>query len=121
MTTTDDEQWKLLSVYTGESYDMKETFEGRWLVAPDLDETRAGPSDQPSGGGMYDAGAYWGIAQGKNGHFGIYSAHCNERFPGAFSIFDTFDEAIEDMPQSLVAIARSELTGEPPVLHHEGF
>jgi hypothetical protein len=116
-TVRQNKGFELIEVMTGEGYDITERFVGRWLVWPDSDETRADVSDFD--GRSYDAGAYWGVALGKRGRFVVYVAHCNEGFPGMLTGYDTLDEAVADLPPSIAARARAELTGEPIVIERD--
>jgi hypothetical protein len=86
-------------------------FTGRWLVVPDSAETRASEED----GVGYDAGLYWGVALTKRGRIAVYVAHCNHD-GGSLFHFDTLDEAADDLPMSIMADARGELSGTVPVM-----
>lgn len=89
-----------ITVKTGEEYNITEGFIGRWLVAPDDRETRTNEEG-------YDAGAYWGVALTQKGRIAVYTAHCNERFPGALADFDTLADAEGEIPEDIYAMASS--------------
>jgi hypothetical protein len=94
-----------ITVEVGEP-SLKMGFTGRWLVEPDLDETRAGN----------DAGAYWGIALTRRGRIAVYTAHVNERWPASLSDYDSLNAAADDdVPEEIIARAAAEL-GETRVL-----
>ena len=78
-------------------------FIGRWLVAPDADETRTGEDSR-------DAGAYWGVALTKRGRIAVYTAHCNERWPAQLHDYDTLTDAEKaGVPVDIIALAAQEL------------
>jgi hypothetical protein len=82
------------------------SFIGRWLVAPDEDETRTRMVDK------YDAGAYWGVALTKRGRIAVYTVHCNDRWPAELHDYDTLDDAADHLPEDILAMAKSELGEE---------
>jgi hypothetical protein len=83
-------------------------FIGRWLVMPGRDETRTGEEG-------YDAGAYWGIALTQKHRIAVYTAHCNDRWAPVINDYDTLDDAAEDVPEDIIALAAAEL-GEQRVI-----
>jgi hypothetical protein len=97
-----------ITVETGHDYNITEAFTGRWLVHPDPDESRTA---EPG----YDAGAYWGVALTARGRIAVYVAHCNERFPGQLTDFDTLAEATDTLPADIHAQAAQQL-GEDVVI-----
>lgn len=66
-----------------------EGFVGRWLVEPDSDDTRTAEEG-------HDAGAYWGVALTRRGRIAVYTAHCNERWPGQLVDYDNIENAGKD-------------------------
>ncbi len=103
--TADNE---LIKVETGEDYNITKGFMGRWLVEPDSDGTRA---DDES----WDAGAYWGVAATQKGRIAVYTAHCNEGFPGQLEDFDALEDAHDQLPENIYAQAAAAL-GEDYVI-----
>lgn len=97
-----------ITVDTGDDYDLTEGFTGRWLIAPDSDETRTG---EPN----WDAGMYWGVALTKRGNIAVYSAHCNQRQAGALRAYKSIEQASPDVPADILARAAAEL-GEKRVV-----
>lgn len=91
-----------ITVETGGDYDRTEGFVGRWLVAPDSDETRTGEDG-------WDAGTYWGIALTKKGQIAVYTAHCNQRQPGRLRAYRSLDQAEGDIPDDILAMASEAL------------
>jgi hypothetical protein len=91
-----------ITVETGDGYDLTEGFTGRWLVAPDSDETRTGEEN-------WDAGTYWGIALTKKGQIAVYTAHCNQRFAGALQVYPSLEVAEADVPEDILAKAADAL------------
>jgi hypothetical protein len=59
-------------------------FRGRWLVEPDIENSRAGPEE----------GAYWGVALTKRGRIAVYRAHVDGEWAASLSDYDTFDKAM---------------------------
>ena len=84
-------------------------FEGRWLVHPDEDETRAeGPE--------WDAGAYYGVALTARGRIAVYASHVNEMWPAVLTDWDDLDDVPADMlPDNIRQLAGAEL-GENSVI-----
>jgi hypothetical protein len=84
-------------------------FVGRWLLAPDSDDTRTGEDG-------HDAGAYWGVALTRRGRIAVYTAHCNERWPAQLNDYDTLTDAEKaGVPADIIAMAAQEL-GEDYVM-----
>ena len=84
-------------------------FVGKWLVAPDEDDTRAAAPP-------WDAGAYYGIALTRRHRIAVYVAHVNERWPAALNDYDSLDDVEGDVPPELLAMAARELGDDRPVL-----
>ena len=84
-------------------------FVGKWLVAPDVDESR--PASSP-----WDPGAYYGIALTRRHRIAVYVAHVSERWPAALDDYDSLDDAEDDVPPELLAMAARELGDDRPVL-----
>jgi hypothetical protein len=75
-------------------------FQGRWLIEPDTDNTRAGSEE----------GTYWGVALTKRGRIAIYRAHVEDEWPASLSDYDTLDHAIaDDLPEEIIAMAKEAL------------
>jgi post-segregation antitoxin CcdA len=91
-----------ITVETGDDYGITEGFVGRWLLAPERDETRTGES-------RWDAGVYWGVALTARGRIAVYTAHCNQLYPGVLKSYDTFADATKILPPDIAAQAASEL------------
>ena len=84
-------------------------FTGRWLVAPDSDETRTGEDG-------FDSGYYWGVALTARGRIAVYAAHCNNG-GGHLDNYDDLDDALAaGHPADIIALALGELSGDVPVL-----
>jgi len=96
-----------------------EAFEGRWLVEPDEDFT--GPTksdfDNPRHGWFPDA--YYGVALTKRGRFAVYQARSGDRQSGRLTVYESLEDASEEMPRSVVAAARAELTNTTPIIERD--
>jgi hypothetical protein len=103
-----DRAMETITVETGPDYSLTEGFTGRWLVAPERDETRTGENG-------WDAGVYWGVALTARGRIAVYTAHCNQLYPGVLKSYETFDEAAKVLPPDITAQAAAEL-GEDYVI-----
>ncbi len=103
-----EDDMEQITVETGEDYNITEAFTGRWLVEPDRKDSRTGEEG-------WDAGAYWGVAHTKRGNIAIYSAHCNEGFAGKLEVYKTLDDAGNDVPEDILAMAASAM-GEKRVI-----
>lgn len=91
-----------ITVQTGHDYERTEGFTGRWLVAPDSEETRTGEEG-------WDAGTYWGIALTKKDQIAVYTAHCNEKQPGRLKAYRSLEQAEGDVPEDILALASDAL------------
>jgi hypothetical protein len=92
-----------IRVETGIHYQRIEAFHGYWLVEPDRDRTRTAEDG-------YDAGAYWGVALTRRGQIAVYTAHCNQGFPGTLAVFPNLAEA--GLPDDIRADAAAALGEE---------
>jgi hypothetical protein len=102
---------QLISVETGEDYDITETFNGVWLVEPDSDETRTGEDN-------WDYGIYWGVARTQKGQIAVYTAHCNGRSPGHLDVYPSLEQAEGNVPEDILAQAADAL-GQKRVIHRD--
>jgi post-segregation antitoxin (ccd killing protein) len=81
----------------------KRVFEGRWLVYPDPDDSRAESDD-------WDAGAYYGVALTGRGRIAVYAQHVNERWPAELNDYDELDDVpAEELPDNLRELAAEKL------------
>jgi hypothetical protein len=85
-------------------------FVGRWLVAPDPDETRA-HEEYARNGGQWDAGFYWGVALTAKRRVLVYSAHCNDRGKPRMEVYGEVDDIRDDVPSNIFYAAK-EMVGE---------
>lgn len=89
----------------------RERFTGRWLVVPDRIGTRADADDYDTVG-HWDAGAYWGVALSDKGNLVVYTAHCNERWPGQLDVFATFEELERAITEAGTPVIPRSILGE---------
>lgn len=99
---------ELITVETGEDYNITKGFHGRWLIIADPDKTRTAEDG-------YDAGAYWGVAVTAKNRIAVYTAHCNEGFAAQLDDFDTLEDAKDELPEDIYAEAAAAL-GEDYVI-----
>lgn len=84
-------------------------FTGRWLVAPD-------PQNTTSDDGGHDPDTYWGVALTRRGRIAVYAAHRQELWPPRLDDYDTLDHAAaDDLPNDILAMAATALLGDPVV------
>jgi hypothetical protein len=100
---------ELITVKTGEDYNITKGFYGQWLVAPHPEDTGTEWSGFP-------AGAYWGVARTKKGRIAVYTAHCDEHWAGRLEDFDSLGDALSsELPEDIFDMAASAL-GEDYVI-----
>ncbi len=97
-----------ITVWTGDPA-IEEAFRGRWLVEPDENASRSRLDG-------VDAGAYFGVARTKLGRIAVYTAHCNEKWPGRLEDFDDLDHAeAKGVPADILRVAARELGDDRPL------
>jgi hypothetical protein len=80
-------------------------FVGRWLLDPEIDETKTA---EPG----YDAGAYYGVALTERGNIAVYTRHVNDRFAPILKVYGSFEEAEQKgVPADILALAASQDSG----------
>jgi len=78
------------------------TFDGRWLVPPDRDVTRAA-IDGPGA----DNGVFWGVAVTAQGRIAVYAAHVNDGWSPQLNVFDDLEDA--ELPTDIYKMAATAL------------
>ncbi len=77
-------------------------FYGTWLVRPDPDESN-------------DRGYYWGVALTRNGQIAVHVQQVYELAPPEFAVYSDLDEAADDVPDEVLALAAAELGQTRPI------
>ena len=73
-------------------------FRGRWLVEPDVDQTRSVQD-------KVDKSAYWGVALTARGRIAVYVAHASDRWPARLEDYDSLLAAGSSLPNDIREMA----------------
>jgi len=73
-------------------------FRGRWLVEPDVDQTRSVQD-------KVDKAAYWGVALTARGRIAVYVAHAYDRWPARLDDYDSLLAAGSNLPNDIREMA----------------
>lgn len=92
-----EDRWELIEIEVGTEGARAnrrhiETFWGRWVLAPDSETTHTMEPGHPEG-------AYYGVAQTRQGRIAIYTAMSNPLWPGRLDDYDTLADA--QMPEDI--------------------
>jgi hypothetical protein len=112
-----DQPYELIEVEVGErgpsqvlSYRRHaESFGGRWVIKPDPDTTGTAERGHPDG-------AYYGVAQTRQGRIAVYAGMSNPGWPPVLKDYDTLAEA--HMPEDIRRLA-AEALGIREIIHRD--